>query len=524
MPIRDGGTDIKVERDGPMPVARQLAARIRQQIEQGELKPGDRLPTEQELCAQLGVSRTPVRRALKRLTEEGLLVRYPGRGTFVSQPTESAGGREAIELTVTLTGSRWCWPLQQAAQLWNAEHPDQPVRLRFGIVDFVHLRSHLTLAVAQGTVSDLSLIDSVWVAEFADRGYLQALNAIDVHRAEELATDMVPQIRALHTVDGELYAAPADADIALLWYRKDWFEQEGLEPPRSWDEWLDRARHFRSPAVRTRYGLANYPLAFLAGPGAGETTTYQLLPVLWSAGADVINGGRVVLNSPAAQRAVTFVADLVRRHRVAAPEVVSLPWNGPALAFAAGSVAMALGGSYERRLIQSAAGWSDEEFNQRVGLAPIPAGPGGSPATLVGGLSYAIFRQSRHPTLAMELIVRACRPEIVREFCRRTGQNPPTISGTKAMAVDPDPFHAATADLASHARSRWPLVEYQRVSAQIGRMFESAIVGELEPDEAVARAAAVIAGITGLPERQGRRASWRGALNPVTATTGERRG
>jgi hypothetical protein len=42
-------------------------------------------------------------------------------------------------------------------------------------------------------------------------------------------------------------------------------------------------------------------------------------------------------------------------------------------------------------------------------------------------------------------------------------------------------------------------------------MFESVILGESEPDEAVARASAVIAGITGLPERGRRQVAWRSA-------------
>ncbi len=499
---------MRIDRDRPEPVAHQLATLIRQQIERGELQPGDRLPTELEFCERLGISRTPVRRALRRLMEQGFIARYPGRGTFVSIPPAGSSRIEPEDLTITLTGDRWCWPLQQAAALWNDEHPENPVRLHFRIVDFPKLRGHLTMAVAQGTVSDISLIDSVWIAEFAERGYLHALNAIDHHVAEEIAADLIAPVRSLHYLHGSLYAIPAEADLALLWYRKDWFGQEGLAPPQTWAEWLHCARHFQSPLVRSRYGHGPHPLAFVASPKAGETTTYQLLPVLWSAGADVIAGGKVVLNSAAARRAVAFVADLVTRYRIAGPDVIEMPWNGPALAFAAGAVAMAIGGSYERSLIQAAAGWDDGEFQQRVGLAPIPAGPDGAPATLLGGLSYAIFRQSRRPLLALEILARAARPSIIRDFCLRTGQNPPTRSGVQALAHDEDPFHQATSQLTAYARSRWPLVEYDRVSAQVARMFESAIRGELTPDEAVARAAAVIAGITGLPELGGKRASW----------------
>jgi len=107
------------------------------------------------------------------------------------------------------------------------------------------------------------------------------------------------------------------------------------------------------------------------------------------------------------------------------------------------------------------------------------------------------------------------------EFCLRTGQNPPTRSGADALFRHTAPFHEATFRLAAFARSRWPLVEYDRVSVQVARMFESAIRNELTPDEAVARAAAVIAGITGLPELGGKRASWSSperAQSPVVSS------
>ncbi len=53
-------------------------------IERGELGPGDRIPAERALCEQLGVSRVTVRRAFKRLVEDGLIVSGVGRGSFVS--------------------------------------------------------------------------------------------------------------------------------------------------------------------------------------------------------------------------------------------------------------------------------------------------------------------------------------------------------------------------------------------------------------------------------------------------------
>jgi GntR family transcriptional regulator len=56
---------------------------LRQAILGGTFRPGSQLPTEAELCAMLGVSRTVVREALRVLEDDGLVARRHGVGTFV---------------------------------------------------------------------------------------------------------------------------------------------------------------------------------------------------------------------------------------------------------------------------------------------------------------------------------------------------------------------------------------------------------------------------------------------------------
>ncbi len=55
-------------------------------IESGEIGVGDRLPSEADLVAEFGVSRTTARRALDELRRQGLVRREPGRGTFLASP------------------------------------------------------------------------------------------------------------------------------------------------------------------------------------------------------------------------------------------------------------------------------------------------------------------------------------------------------------------------------------------------------------------------------------------------------
>lgn len=64
----------------------RLAALLAAQVEQGALRPGDRLPTEQQLAAQHGVSRTVVREAVHQLKSRGLLNSRQGSGVFVAPP------------------------------------------------------------------------------------------------------------------------------------------------------------------------------------------------------------------------------------------------------------------------------------------------------------------------------------------------------------------------------------------------------------------------------------------------------
>ncbi|MDV2116847.1 GntR family transcriptional regulator [Alcaligenes faecalis] len=65
------------------PLYEQLADKLTRYIQNGRLKPGDRLPTEAELGEMFGVSRITVRQGLAILTRNGLIERFASRGTFV---------------------------------------------------------------------------------------------------------------------------------------------------------------------------------------------------------------------------------------------------------------------------------------------------------------------------------------------------------------------------------------------------------------------------------------------------------
>lgn len=72
--------------DGPIPLWHQIAERLRAAIANGEFCPGDALPSETEINARFGVSRTTARTSLDRLKEDGLISRRSGKGSIVLVP------------------------------------------------------------------------------------------------------------------------------------------------------------------------------------------------------------------------------------------------------------------------------------------------------------------------------------------------------------------------------------------------------------------------------------------------------
>jgi len=81
---------ISLEPIRPKKISEEIVNQIKQLISNGELKPGDRIPSERELATMLGVSRPSVREAIMVLDAMGFLESRQGGGTFVKALTEGS--------------------------------------------------------------------------------------------------------------------------------------------------------------------------------------------------------------------------------------------------------------------------------------------------------------------------------------------------------------------------------------------------------------------------------------------------
>ncbi len=88
---------MQVRRASALPLHEQIRTAILVEIDAGHYRPGDQLPTENDLAQQMGVSVAPVRQALLSLVQAGNVTRIKGRGTFVRGP--------AVQMEISLVKS-----------------------------------------------------------------------------------------------------------------------------------------------------------------------------------------------------------------------------------------------------------------------------------------------------------------------------------------------------------------------------------------------------------------------------------
>jgi GntR family transcriptional repressor for pyruvate dehydrogenase complex len=226
-----------------------LSARAAQQIQElirtGELREGERLPSERELSEYLGVSRTVVREAIKLLKAVGLVRVKQGVGTFIAEP-----GPDVLEAPLTAfmgSGPKVISDLHQVREILEPEivalaaqsiTDEQVARLEQAVEDMEenihHLQRHIeadqrfhsTLAEAtQNSILQLlsySIVDLTQKERhlsFASPGatargcyhhrrILEALQARDAQRARAAMQDHLKQIRDDMTPNLSLIEAP----------------------------------------------------------------------------------------------------------------------------------------------------------------------------------------------------------------------------------------------------------------------------------------------------------------------------
>lgn len=99
--------ELQLDMDSYLPLRDVVFNTLRNAILRGDLKPGERL-MEMHLANKLGVSRTPIREAIRMLEQEGLAVTIPRKGAQVAKMTEK-DLQDVLEIRDALDELRSAW-------------------------------------------------------------------------------------------------------------------------------------------------------------------------------------------------------------------------------------------------------------------------------------------------------------------------------------------------------------------------------------------------------------------------------
>jgi len=192
-------------------------------------------------------------------------------------------------------------------------------------------------------------------------------------------------VRNAFTVNGKLYAVPANLATLVLYYNKTMFSAAGItNPPTTQDEFVADIKQLTIGGDNpTQFGLS-----------LADNNTIQMWPILqWMNGGDIIdNTGCAVIDQKASVDALTTWSNLVIQNHISP---IGQTGADADTLFSAGKAAMEINGPWAAGTFTSA--------GIDLGIAQVPVGPAG-PVTLASTVPLMIEAATPHPAEAKEFL------------------------------------------------------------------------------------------------------------------------
>jgi len=287
---------------------------------------------------------------------------------------------------------------------FRKKHPDVALSQFSGIsIAGQSMDSQVLLAIAGGNAPDVLYVNFRQSDTYIQQSFLYPLDEFFKKYGitqEELDARILPPVRPVATREGPLvkgvpagvhtWCVPFDLLVRTLFYRKDIFEEVGLDPdkpPQDWNELYEAARRISDPSLR-RFGLSI---------GSGPDASWDFVAYLWSAGGEAVvknaQGEWVAaFDSDAAAVALDFYLKLTceKWTDTDGKQQLGYTTRGSSSTATAGDpwVEGRLGMTVNYLNQQSIAGGIDPSL---VGIAPFPKGPGGHRGTELNCRMQGVF-------------------------------------------------------------------------------------------------------------------------------------
>lgn len=197
---------------------------------------------------------------------------------------------------------------------WNRLNPNNHAEFEFAPLDAdgQHERMVKDAQLGEDQTVDIYVLDIVWMAEFASRGYIRPLDRSAVPDKE--LGDFVPKVMVTCEFDGSLWALPFNSDVGLI-YRRTGIP--GVLAPQSWDDYFGATA--KTTMSTTRASHPELEAANAAQLAANdEMLTVTAFEAIWAAGGQLVAPNGQLLLTPDGSEVVFGPADRMGIQKLAA--------------------------------------------------------------------------------------------------------------------------------------------------------------------------------------------------------------
>jgi multiple sugar transport system substrate-binding protein len=208
---------------------------------------------------------------------------------------------------------------------------------------------------------------------------------------------------------GKAYSVPHQVSPSPLVTRLDILEAAKVDPPKTWDEFIEVCKRLQKPPKLTGFGMCL---------GLHTDTEGNVMDVIWAYGGKLVEADdkTVALNSPGTVQAVKLITDMYLKHKIIPKGAISWDNQGNNKAYQSRQVIFVDNASS----IYAHLAESDKELYDVTGMLPIPAGPAG-PSDRVGTGEWVLFRHNPYPEVAKGLVQYSMEPENLRVVMEEGG-------------------------------------------------------------------------------------------------------
>lgn len=361
--------------------------------------------------------------------------------------------------------------VQPLIRQFEAQHPD--IKVKVQSIPWGAAHEKLLTAVAGQSTPDICQLGNTWIPEFQAIGSLLELDSLIAHSAIVAKESYFEGIWNTNVIGKSVYGIPWYVDTRLLFYRTDVLARVGFhQPPQNWDEWLE----------------LSYKIKTLSAPQQRKYAAFfSLIYNDWGVPVILIlsNGGRLLKNNDcygafddsATVEALRFYVKFFQDSlAIRSMTEVSNIYQG----FSDGLFAMMITGPWNVNEIRK----RYPELTGRWSTAPIPGRANFN--SIAGGSSLVIFKNSKRPAAAWQLIEFLSQAEIQIEFFKLTLDLPAVKSAWNADIIRQDREMAAFYTQLEHVVPTPKIAEWEQVAVKIQEHLEKVIFGRVSLEKAVA--------------------------------------